>query len=225
MQLLIQTLPLSFRDRYRSEWHKIKLEFQISCGKFQRLFFRPSIPKLENQAMYLHLGCGSVNHPKFINIDGIPAPHIHYIRAVDDLSIFKENSIDLIYCSHCLEHFSYAQVPKVLAEWFRVLKPGGILRLSVPNFDLLLAIYTSNNNDINSIQAILMGGQEYKFNFHLAVFNHSNLEILLKDTGFKQIQEWQPGSSDLTTFNDLSTNQFLINSKFYSVSLNLEAIK
>jgi SAM-dependent methyltransferase len=222
----IKVIPQSFRDRYRTQWRKIDLKIQTVYGKIQRQFCRPSFPKeFNNGKIYLHLGCGFVNHPEFINIDGLPAPHIHYIRPIDNLSPFKKNSVNLIYACHCLEHFPHAKVPEVLTEWFRVLQQGGILRLSVPDFDLLLNIYKENGNDINTIICPLLGGQDYEFNFHFTVFNRLSLETLLKNAGFKQIQEWQPGTCKLTTFDDWSSRQILSNEKYYPVSLNIEAIK
>ncbi|MEQ9667670.1 class I SAM-dependent methyltransferase [Coleofasciculus sp. G2-EDA-02] len=218
-------IPKSFRDRYRSRWRTFELEVKTFYGKLQRQFIRPPFPKLENEVVNLHLGCGSINHPKFINIDGLFAPHIHYIRAIDNLSPFRDNSVNLIYACHCLEHIPHAQVAKVLNEWFRVLNKGGLLRLSVPDFDLLLNIYKDNNNDINTILGMLMGAQDYKFNFHMTAFNRTSLKNLLIETGFKKIKEWQPCSCELTTFDDCSARKVLIDGKYYPVSLNLEAVK
>ncbi len=177
---------------------------------------RIPLPKLRNGEIFLNLGCGETNHPKFVNIDIRPAPHIHYVRPIDDLSIFKDNSVDLIYSSHCLEHFSHLKVPSVLAEWYRVIKPEGILRLSVPDFDKIITIYKKNDNNINSILGKLMGGQNYEFNYHKTVFNQASLEKSLKTAKFNKIQVWQPESDDLTDLKDGSRS---------TVSLNLEAIK
>jgi SAM-dependent methyltransferase len=201
------------------------MELTTIYSKLFRQFHRPPFPDLENEEINLHLGCGLVNHPKFINIDGRPAPHIHYIRSIDNLDPFKDNSVNLVYACHCLEHFSHVKIPDVLTEWFRILKKNGVLRLSVPDFDLLLDIYRENGNDINTILLALMGEQNYKFNFHLTVFNIYSLEFLLKKTGFRQVQKWQPGSCELTTFDDWSGRQILINGKSYSVSLNIQAVK
>ncbi|NET28731.1 methyltransferase domain-containing protein [Okeania sp. SIO1I7] len=214
---LIDFLPASFQKKLKKEVKTIYQEVKIIYGKLIRqILGRPALPKLENGAVNLHVGCGSINHPKFINIDGLPAPHIHYIRPIDNLAPFKDNSVDLIYGSHCLEHFSHRMISQVLNEWFRVLKEGGILRLSVPDFDLLIDKYRASGNNINKIMGPLMGGQNYKFNFHMIVFNQSSLELLLKKTGFKEVRKWQPGVCEMTTFNDASKNP---------ISLNLEAVK
>ena len=88
----------------------------------------------------LHLGCGKRNIPGFINIDKNSYKHVHYKRDVSNLKIFKSNCVDLIYGSHVIEYFDQFEVIKVLKEWKRVLKKGGILRLSVPNFKSLIKI-------------------------------------------------------------------------------------
>jgi predicted SAM-dependent methyltransferase len=224
--------PESFRVPYyliKRKWkntsYRLGTETSITLGKLRRVLLPIKFPNLENGEINLHLGCGPINHDKFINIDGLPAQHIHFIRPIDNLSCFKRDSVNLIYASHCLEHFPHAKVPEVLSEWFRVLKKDGILRLSVPDFDSLLEIYKDSGNDINSIITALMGGQDYKYNFHMTVFNKASLSLLLKNTGFRKIEEWQPGSCDLTKFDDHSNCEFKINERNYPVSLNIQAIK
>ena len=221
----IKFIPVNIRNNNRSKWVHFQNTTQTVLGKFKRQFIRPSFPQLDKGEINLHLGCGSINHPSFINIDGRPSSHIHYIRPIDELSPFKDHSVNLVYACHCLEHFPHTKIASVLNEWHRVLKNNGILRISVPDFDLLLDIYRDNNNDIKTIIEALMGGQDYKYNFHQTVFNYASLTEILKESGFKEVRRWQPGLSELTTFDDWSAKSILIKGKYYPVSLNLEAIK
>ncbi|NES05176.1 MAG: methyltransferase domain-containing protein [Okeania sp. SIO2F4] len=216
--------PKKIRDKYRYSYKKSIQEIKTIIGKIQRQFSRPPFPKQEG-VINLNLGCGNINHTKFINIDLLNAPHIHYIREIGNLRCFHDQSVDLIYASHCLEHFPHSKVPKILNEWFRVLKDDGILRISVPDFDLLLKIYEANDNNINTIKLMLMGEQNYQYNFHFTVFNRKSLESLLHNSGFKIVKEWQPGTDELTTFNDTSILKLKIKGKDYPISLNLEAAK
>ena len=75
----------------------------------------------------LHLGCGKRFIPGFIHIDVIDYPHVDHVTSIDNLSIIDDNSIELIYNCHILEHFKRREINNVLKEWFRVLKPDGIL--------------------------------------------------------------------------------------------------
>jgi predicted SAM-dependent methyltransferase len=201
---------------------QIAASLGIFAAKVSRQFIRPKFPDVAKEEVNLHLGCGSIEHPKFINIDARPAPHIHYIRAIENLSLFKNNSADLIYACHCLEHFSHTQTLRTLTEWHRVLKVGGVLRLSVPDFDLLLKIYAEFQCDLEPIMGLMMGGQDYPFNFHKTIFNTQSLTKALLKVGFQDITTWQPGACEMTTFNDWSGR--LLGHQ-YPVSLNLEAIK
>ena len=68
----------------------------------------------------LHLGCGKRCIPGFVHIDLADYPHIDYKSDVSDLSMFEDNSADLIYACHVLEHFKRYEIERVLTEWHRV---------------------------------------------------------------------------------------------------------
>ncbi len=217
---LKKLLPPSFKKIILLYYFKISLTYK----KIKRLFFSPEIPKNKDGKVLIHLGCGEKNTPGWINVDLIPLPHIHFIQNVISLPNFPNNFADIIYASHILEHISHLEINKVLKEWRRVLKPNGLLRLSVPDFDKIIQIYQSEKNSIRSILEPLMGGQDYEFNFHKNTFNKEHLSSLLKEAGFKEIKEWDPKVASHHTFNDWSSKFITIKEKKYSISLNLEAI-
>lgn len=188
-------------------------------------FVRPAYPKNPDNKVLVHLGCGEINSPEFINIDTRYFSHIHHVHDVCNLPFFKANFADLIYTSHTLEHVPIPQLKEVLLEWRRVLKKGGVLRIGVPNFDTILSIYKDNNNSIDAIWRPLMGGQDYLQNFHFAVFNKNYLEKLLKECGFEVIREWNPNEVDYHNFEDWTSVKYEVNGKTYPISLNLEATK
>jgi predicted SAM-dependent methyltransferase len=194
-------------------------------GGLLRLFYRPALPKLPDGEVRLHLGCGKIDHPGFINIDAIPRRHVHYAQPVDNLRRFGDGSVDFIYACHVLEHFSHLRVPAVLAEWRRVLKSGGRLCLSVPDFDLLCTIYRENGNDMRVIQNALLGGQEYPYNFHRVAFNFDYLTGLLQQSGFARVSRWTPDDDERHQVNDWSRRPLIVAGRSYPVSLNIEAEK
>lgn len=46
----------------------------------------------------------------------------------------QDNYADVVFSSECLEHFPWREYPKALQEWCRILKPGGMIRIEVPDF-------------------------------------------------------------------------------------------
>ena len=219
-------LPKSVKARMRPYYKFLSGSVslvKIGISKAIRVVHRPKMPNSE-KGVFVNLGCGMTCHPEFINVDGLPHPHVHFVHRIDRLPMFADSSVDLIYASHCLEHFRYQHIDKVLSEWARVIKSGGLLRLSVPDFDKLLAIYNATGNP-DDIVAQVMGGQENRYNFHYVLFNKKNLTDYLIRAGFADIHEWVPGSSDLTTFSDFSVYQKDIRGNKYEISLNIEARK
>ena len=89
--------------------------------------------------MKLHLGCGERYLDGFTHIDITNFEHIDF-KIVNDLFIFEENSVELIYASHVIEYFDPFEVVNVLvterANSFR-----RYLRIAVPNFLSLITIY------------------------------------------------------------------------------------
>ena len=127
------------------------------------------------------------------------------------LRAFPNDSADSIYASHVFEHSPVAQQAAVLHRWLEILKPGGKLRLSVPDFDKLYARYIESNRSIPDIQYSLMGGQDYPGNFHCAIFNHDHLSSVLDNAGFVNIKNWHPNEEkdwprDYSWGIDLSVN-------------------
>ncbi|MDO8493083.1 MAG: methyltransferase domain-containing protein [bacterium] len=204
---------------------RIKNKIVSTAAKFKRRFVAPLPPVNADGKVLIHLGCGPANDPRWINIDLLRLPHIHHIQSITRLDNFPDNTADLIYASHAFEHVSHRELLDVLIEWCRVLKSGGVLRLSVPDLDRLIHIYNSENKEIQSIVQPLMGTQDYQYNFHYSVFNKKYLTELFKKAGFKEARDWDPKTAPYHTFRDWSSRQASVNGHSYPVSLNLEAVK
>lgn len=213
------------KNRMRKIISVVYRDVKLTLEEMKRELHPPSLPKNKNGKVYVHLGCGEINAPGFINVDAVPYSHIHYVQEVDDLSIFSNKYADLIYASHVLEHISHREVTKVIGEWRRVLKEGGVLRISVPDFDKIIETYSSEENDIRAIIMPLMGGQDYAYNFHKTVFNEKYLTELLLSVGFKEVRKWNPEQVELHSFDDWASKAIEIKGRKYPISLNIEAVK
>lgn len=176
--------------------------------------------------MKLHLGCGKKFIPGYVHIDIIPYDHIDHVSSIDNLSFIKNNSVDVIYTCHVLEHFKRNQTKKVLEEWFRVLKPSGTLRLAVPDFESISEVYTKTK-DLSLVIGPLFGGQDYLYNIHYNIFDFKYLYNLLGDVGFSNIRRYDPFSTEHSSVDDYSM-AYIPHMDFENgtcISLNVEATK
>jgi SAM-dependent methyltransferase len=184
---------------------------------------RPAHPP--GPELRLHLGCGDIDVPGFVNIDGRPMPHVHLVQPLNQLSRFASNSASLVYASHCLEHYGHGELLSVLREWCRVLKPGGVVRISVPDFNHVVDMYLDQGRDVDAVQLPLMGAQDYAFNRHYAIFNEGFLRSLLQQAGCSTVRRWQHGTEVYTSLPDWSGREIVYRGRSYPISLNLEGVK
>lgn len=89
----------------------------------------------------INIGCGSVWHPDWINLDAHPTnPSIQSWDADNELP-FESGSVDGCYASHFLEHLPVEKARRILLECLRVLRSGGVLRLAVPDLEAIVREY------------------------------------------------------------------------------------
>lgn len=177
--------------------------------------------------MKLHIGCGNKFLPGYIHVDVMKYEHVDYIANANNLDMIKDNSVDEIYACHILEHFSRFDNEKVLSEWNRVLKRGAILRISVPNFEAIVHEYIEGEKALDNIIGLLYGGQNYDYNYHFQVFDFSQIEKILINTGFENVEKYDWREFLPIDFDDYS-RAYLPHMDFANgrlMSLNIVCIK
>lgn len=145
------------------------------------------IPELKQ--LKLHLGCGTVYKKGYINID-------QYNDSVCDLKTdckklpFEDKTVDLIEAHHLIEHYAYTEHKEVLTEWWRILKPGGMLVIECPNIDVCMQFFLSNygGQRWNFWRATIYGLQSHPGQFHKSGLNHEYMNALLSVCGFGNIK-------------------------------------
>ena len=90
---------------------------------------------------YINLGCGCHYHPAWTNFDLVPqGPGVIGADLIRGIPLPDANA-DVVYHSSVLEHIRREDVPIFLAECCRVLKPGGIIRVAVPDLERICRLY------------------------------------------------------------------------------------
>jgi SAM-dependent methyltransferase len=92
---------------------------------------------------YLNLGCGSRYHPDWINIDIAPRGAGVIQHDISRGIPLPDASCDVVYHTAVLEHMRRADATALMVECYRVLKPGGIVRVGVPDLERICRLYLS----------------------------------------------------------------------------------
>ena len=157
----------------------------------------------------LHLVCGHRYLKGYIHVDIDTLPHIDYPKTdLGNLSMFKDSSVDLIYSCGSFEYYDRGEAVRVLQEWRRVLKNGGILKISVPDFASIVEVYQKNKNvDGIGILGPLFGKwkiNENQFIYHKTVYDEKSLTMLLSQCGFGNVTKYNAEKFLPKGFDDYS---------------------
>jgi predicted SAM-dependent methyltransferase len=139
----------------------------------------------------IHLACGKRHIPGWIHVDVDDYPHVDYRHAVEALPMFPDDYADLVYNSHQIAYYDRVEVQDVLEEWRRVLKPGGILRLSTPDFAKVVEVYL-RNRDLAEHLGFLHGRYETQCGaiYYRTVYDYASLQATLLRAGFRAVRRY-----------------------------------
>ena len=172
---------------------------------------------------YLNLGCGERFHGSWININFVSTGKNVVAHDLKKGIPFADNSFDVVYHSHVLEHFPKVEALTFIRECYRVLRPQGILRVVVPDLEQIVRMYLHclENTSIGSeeweqnYQWILLemydqtvrnksGGEMFNF---LSKQNISNREFVIKRCGV-EIENIINNSQKKSFSKDKAENNF-----------------
>lgn len=196
----------------------------MSPVEWVKSFSRKSVSDLK-----LNIGNGPFRHQDWINVDCQLS--LKKNDVVCDLRRkwpLRSGSAKYIFSEHVFEHFGYPdEIGHILKECHRILKPGGILRVIVPDAERYLQAYA--NNDESFVRAV--GGNEAsklsvvnvmmrENGFHKYAYDYPELESVLANAGFRNVSRSALGASTHQELNlDLNDDHRDL------VSLYVEAIK
>ncbi len=168
----------------------------------------------------LHVG-GKEARDGWKVLNALPADYVDYLGDLRDLSQFADASQDMVYASHILEHLGYqTDLPHVLAEVARILKPGGRLLASVPDLETLCRLFLHEELDMRArfqVMRMMFGGQVDAYDFHFVGLNDEMLASFLQNARFSQVYR----VPDFGIFDDTSSMRF----GGVPISLNMVAVR
>ena len=188
-----------------SEWAKILPPGHVAVDKEELERGPITVPHHGAPGLKLNLGsCTVMWHQGWEHVDILPiqqfAQAYGFKFRQHDISTtlpYDSDSVRFITFHHSLEHFTYDVGLKILKECYRVLKRGGILRVSVPDAEKLIKAYTDGTlgqwDEVSATSAqhtlgarklweLMMGG-------HSAIYDHASLKDAFRQAGFQTVTE------------------------------------
>ena len=185
----------------------------------------------------VHIGCGMSTIPGWINCDNsfsvkiakIPLlffltnrlgvlrdqmefikfcrhNHVLWVNATKKLP-FADDSVDVIYSSHMVEHLEHSQIRSFLKEAYRVLAPNSIIRISIPDLRKDIDQYLSDNDANAFIKGLLLSPAKsstitdrIRFlvvgnRMHKWMYDGESMKQLITSMGFTNTQIMKPGTT------------------------------
>ena len=141
--------------------------------------------------MRLYVGSRDLKPDGYLSVDIDPGNKPDVVADIRDMPAVADGSCDEVGASHVLEHLAWPDSFKALAEFARVLKPGGVLRVSVPDVSLLLAMLVSGESDFHVAGLLYgVGGRTNRFERHRYGFTEKMLRRVLAVLGFGSFDWW-----------------------------------
>jgi predicted SAM-dependent methyltransferase len=205
-KVLVLIAPLSF-------WRKYFDEITMPREKYRERNLRRKYINSDN--LLINYGAGSRGKPGWINVDAQAVDSVNCVFDCSKKQPFPNGSARGVFTEHFLEHIDfYETAPFFLSECFRVLKPGGTIRIIVPDAGRYLNAYSTNGwEEIEKLRGLLPGyidpyfctNYETKmevvnmlfrqFGEHKFAYDFETIRLLLTKTGFSNINQTKYGIS------------------------------
>lgn len=188
----------------RETLHNIRIDLHFL---WVRMFnsISTDVSKLKPNARYLNVGCGPSGKEGdlWLNIDGWPDNNVDATLDLRRELPFGDERFKGVFAEHFFEHLDFEHAVVFLSECYRILAPGGHIRISVPDGQIYLDKYFTDrswmlerrkwNRRLDTPMGVLneVFRQEYE---HKYCYDFETAELLLRKCGFQKVNRVDFGS-------------------------------
>jgi predicted SAM-dependent methyltransferase len=185
------------------------------------------LANLSQQGLCVNLGCGYFPMKEWINVDQARGPEVQVVWDLRRGLPFRDESCSAIFSEHLIEHVPREDAERLLAECYRVLANGGVLRLSTPDAGRYLRSYAGDQKflrdpafgqateaPMNRVNQMMR-----EYGQHLWVYDAESLTRALLGAGFSRIVEQKFAQSLVTKMQGIDSEARAFE------SLYVEAVK
>lgn len=168
----------------------------------------------------LNIGCGTDYKEDWVNVDNNSDENIERLDLNWDMRNplpFEENSVDYVFNEHFLEHLTVEEGQVVIKDLMRVLKPGGVLRIAVPDLEVVVNKYLKNNlTEDPTIKKFDLTWIKTRAEFinvsfrwwgHKWLYDFEELKRRIEEAGFLKIERCELGKSSHPALNNLEIRE------------------
>lgn len=179
----------------------------------------PVPPDSQERKVVLHVGCGQADPAKLpaayflpeiwreVRLDIDPGVEPDHIASITDMTVVADGSVDAVWSAHNLEHLHAHEVPLALAEFHRVLRPGGFALVTMPDLQQVAELvaagaleepaYVSMMGPVRPLDMLYGFGPSIAagngFMAHRTGFTATTLQAHLGRAGFRDVQVERDG--------------------------------
>ncbi|MDR3244599.1 MAG: methyltransferase domain-containing protein [Elusimicrobiota bacterium] len=177
--------------------------------------------KSKKACVKLHVACGKRYKEGWINIDNDPKKEIEKLDLLWDARKplpFDNNSVDFIYNEHFLQCLTVKEARSVIKDFMRVLKPKGVIRIAMPDIQTAIKRYSLEDTDWKQLKDSSKSNMvkkaktkcellnmDFRACGHKWLYDWSELEMRIKESGYKNIKQCALGKSEYKQLIGLET--------------------
>jgi SAM-dependent methyltransferase len=197
--------------RYRVTANSLFIKSMFSYGRYVKTPLN-LINGKKRQNRRLEIGPGAERIAGFETVNVVWGKNVDYVADASKKLPFKNNTFELVYASHILEHIPWYSLKPAIKEWVRIVSPGGAIEIWVPNGLLIAKTFVdAEEGTVNNIgkdgwyklndekdPCIWANGRIFSYgdgtgnkndpNWHLTIFSPRFLKKLLEDAGLVEIE-------------------------------------